>query len=264
MELTFATYNICACQDFTSYVKDKTLTTCIANTANVINCLNADVIGLNEVYEYFSEREESCKQAQKLAKLCNAKDFTFGLGAAYDWDGSVGVVGNAILSKHKIVKVEKFPVLSPRKWERDPNEPDQYENRIVIKATVDVDGNEINVLCTHFGLVPSEQRLMLATLQEILDGDDRPCVLMGDFNAAPHSAVLQPLYDRLQSAADVVGKTDEPTFSSFNPNCTLDYIFFSKHFRVKEFEVQDIVLSDHRPVKAVVEFNENKKTNGNI
>ncbi|MBR2376065.1 MAG: endonuclease/exonuclease/phosphatase family protein, partial [Clostridia bacterium] len=240
-------------QDFTTYVQDKQLTTSVANTAAVINGLQADVVGLNEVYEYFSEREESCKQAQKLAKLCNAKDFTFGLGAAYDWDGSVGVIGNAILSKYKILKVEKFPVLSPRKWERDPNEPDYYENRIVIKATIDV-GREINVICTHFGLVKSEQRLMMETLVKILDEDDRPCVLLGDFNAAPHSEILQPLYDRLQSAADVVGKTDEPTWASFDPQRTLDYIFVSKHFKVQEYEVLDILLSDHRPVRSVVDL----------
>lgn len=251
MELTFATYNICHCANFKDWDRKTSPLVSIEKTAEVLKDINADVVGLNEAYDDSIGREDFRKQTEKLAKLCGVNDCVFAKGKKFDWGD---VIGNSILSKYKIVKVETYPVPAPTEEERNPEEKNWYEDRVIVKATIDI-GREINVMSTHFGLNPLEKKRIVAKLTEILDSDDRPFVLMGDFNALPHREILQPIYDRLQSAADVMGKTNVFTWASFEPLHTLDYIFLSKEFKVVEYEVLDVIVSDHRPVytKAVIE-----------
>ena len=45
------------------------------------------------------------------------------------------------------------------------------------------------------------------------------------------------------------------TFASFDPQVTLDYVFISKEFKPVEFEVKDVIASDHLPVFARLELN---------
>ena len=67
---------------------------------------------------------------------------------------------------------------------------------------------------------------------------------MGDFNALPHCEALAPIYERLVSSADVMNNTNF-TFSSFNPDRTIDYIFVSEGIKVTSFEVKKDIISDH-------------------
>ena len=92
---------------------------------------------------------------------------------------------------------------------------------------------------------------MVRALTELIDGADIPVILMGDFNVQPHAPVLQPIYDRLRSCADVTGNTDY-TFSSFAPDRTIDYIFVSEGIAVEEFAARTEIVSDHRACTAVI------------
>jgi len=248
MVLTFATYNIAHCLNFKNATPTSPAKIDFESTASVIKNIDADVIGLNEVYDYPPSEVGSKNQTEVLANELNIGNFTFAKGTEFEWNA---IIGNAVLSKHKIIEVQSFPVPAPLKEELDPNDKGWYEDRVILKVTVDV-GTKINFISTHFGLNPIEQQRMVKKLTEILDSESLPCVLTGDFNALPRSEILKPIYDRLTSAADVTNKTFIPTWSSFNPVKTLDYLFFSSHFKVIEYDAVDVVSSDHRPVYAKV------------
>ncbi len=126
-----------------------------------------------------------------------------------------------------------------------------YEDRAILRVLTEIDGVEVTVLSTHYGLNPSEQKNMTAALIKILDETKTPVILMGDFNVEPHAEVLQPIYGRLQSAADETNNK-EFTFSSFNPDRVIDYIFVSKEFTVEKTEVVCVRTSDHRPFTALL------------
>ena len=246
MELILGSYNVCHCADYAEK-KDGVLPVNIEKIANIFS--KFDIAGANEVYKD-SQKEELTNQTEKLATLSGLKNSVFGLGKEFTWGDSIG---NAVLSKYPIIASETFFVPEPTDEEKRPDEKDWYEDRIIVKATIDV-GVKIDFITTHFGLNPLEQERMIAKLVEVVDSAKNPVVLCGDFNNTPHSDTLKPLYQRLTSSAAVMGKTNEFTLDSFNPYITLDYIFLSKEFKVLSYDVIKVVASDHFPIVARVEI----------
>jgi endonuclease/exonuclease/phosphatase family metal-dependent hydrolase len=246
--LVVGTYNIQHCLDNTVPI-DGPNAVRVDKVAALLIEIGYEIVGLNEVYEKGPD-DRYCDQAPKLAKLCGAKDYVFGLGKEFEWKD---IIGNAVLSKYPIVGQEIIPVPAPTEEERNPEEKSWYEDRVIVKTTIDV-GQKIDFISTHFGLNRLEQQRMIAALLKIIDNEDKPFVLCGDFNALPESDILSPLFERLQSAAKETGKQQDFTWASYDPQRTLDYIFLSKEFKVLEFEVVKTVLSDHLPLRAVVEL----------
>lgn len=244
MKLDIGTYNVCHLADFSMRTKEE-LPVNPEKIAKLIKDL--DVVGLNEVYEK-SDKEVLRNQIQVLSNLTGSKYYAFGLGKEFDWGDSIG---NAVLSKYPIVDVEKVAVLEP--INRRPNENDWYEDRIIVKATIDV-GVKIDYISTHFGLNLLEQENMVEALVKIIDNAKNPVILCGDFNLRPREKVLTPIYERLKSVAEVMGKQDEYTLDSFNPYTTVDHIFVSKQIKVLSYNVIKKVVSDHFPIIAEVEI----------
>lgn len=242
-QLTIATYNICHGLNFEGYPNHNKMVD-LETTARSASILKADILGLNEVYN--SGNAQLSKQAERLALLCNIPYHTFARAITLQYEEAADY-GNALLSKYPIMSVETFSIVP------DSREGDgYYEDRVVLKAVVDV-GIPIVVLVTHFGLNPSEQEKMLEILLPIIDKEEGPLILMGDFNLHPTSPYLRSIYERLQDAAEVLNKRNF-TFSTYEPKETIDYLFFSKHFKIQEFEVVDVRTSDHFPIKAIVEL----------
>ena len=249
-KIVFGTYNIQHCSDNTvPFDENGHLVVRVDKTAEMLNKLKLDIVGLNEVYEK-GPGEEYCNQTETLAKYFGTDQYVFGLGKEFEWKVTIG---NAVLSRYKILSSEIFNVPAPNEGERLPEEKEWFEDRVIVKTMIDV-GREICFISTHFGLNGSEQRRMVNKLVEILDEVKVPCVLCGDFNVEPDSEYLKPIYERMQSAADLCGKRYELTWSSFDPKLTIDYMFFSKEFKILNFEVVKEILSDHRPVWAEVEL----------
>ena len=251
MKIAVGTYNISHCNDFTAPIcADGKAVVNVEHTAKLFKQMKCDIMGLNEVYDYGSS-EDLRNQTEKLANLSGYSNFYFAKAKEFEWKD---IIGNAILSKYKITDVQTFSVPAPEESERDPNENKWYEDRIIVKATIDI-GKRINVISTHFGLNRSEQLRMVEALIHILDINDKPCILLGDFNAEPHSKILQPIYNRLRSVADTAMQTEAYTWASYAPQKTLDYIFASDEFIVKSFMVVKKIVSDHFPIKSVLEIN---------
>lgn len=245
--MKLATYNICHCGNYENWKEGNELPVNVARTAEVIAQINADVIGLNEVYNV-GDREDFCEQTEKLAKLAGYPYCVFAAGKEFEW----ATIGNAILSKYPIVHVKKIAVPAPTEEERNPNENAWYEDRVLLCVEIDVNGKNMLVISTHFGLNATEQRRIVDIACKEIDACDE-VVIMGDFNASSNSEVLSPLYARLKSAAKETGNM-EYTWASYAPQIQLDYIFVPKTAKIKEYTVYKICVSDHRPISAEIEL----------
>ncbi len=257
--LKLATYNIVHCLEFTNYKDGEDtgkLSVNIDSFANTIKTFDADIVGLNEVYNttVFERSQNLGCQAQKLASKARYPFSVFARGFYFENNGQD--IGNAILSRYPITSYNSYKVLAPTESERRPNENEWYEDRVIIKSEIDFNGELITVLVTHFGLNYLERERMTDKLIEIIDATKTPLILMGDFNSTPTNErkYIQPLFDRLTSATAVTGKELVPTYSTYNPKLPIDYIFVSKHFAVLECDIPQVKTSDHFPITATVKL----------
>ena len=102
----------------------------------------------------------------------------------------------------------------------------------------------------HFYATEKERLAQATTLLEFLDKQqDTPCVVAGDFNSQPGSAVLKLFADwRIADKGE-----DHLTFSSDRPRVEIDFIMHrpERAFEVEEMDViEEPVASDHRPLAA--------------
>jgi len=135
------------------------------------------------------------------------------------------------------------------------------EPRGAIWAAIDFDGVSLNVINTHLGLVPREQRLQAAALigHDWLS-DPRctgPTILTGDFNATSITRPYQTIVRRLADCQRQLGlKPSIKTFPSGFPAIRIDHAFVSPEIRVTRvtapFSPLARVASDHLPL--VIDF----------
>lgn len=247
MRLKFMTYNICHGKDFSKAVDEDVVNIVkLDQIANIINKYNPDVVGLNEVYDK-GELPEYENQAKKIAEMAGYKYYKFAEGFDYEWCN----IGNAILSKYPIVKCEEYHI--PTLPENEREEDTWYEPRVLLVCDLNVDGQIVRVIPTHFGLVDFELKSIVKKSSEIIDNTTTPMVLMGDFNVRPNDERLQPLYDRLKSVSKEVGD-NTLTFASYNTYTLIDYFFVSKTAKIISYGVHDERASDHRPLTCEIEF----------
>jgi endonuclease/exonuclease/phosphatase family metal-dependent hydrolase len=135
------------------------------------------------------------------------------------------------------------------------------EPRGALWVAIDFDGVELNVINTHLGLVPREQRLQAAALvgREWLGHPDcrDPVILVGDFNATSLTRPYRRVATRLADAQKTGAVTRTvPTFPSGFPVLRIDHAFVSPSVRVTDvrapFSPLARMASDHLPL--LVEF----------
>jgi len=119
----------------------------------------------------------------------------------------------------------------------------------------------VNILTTHLGLVPSEQRLQASVLvgKDWLDHTEcqGPTILAGDFNATSITRPYKILTGRLADCQRQIGlKPTIKTFPSGFPAIRIDHVFVSPHIRVTDvrtaFSPLARMASDHLPL--IVDF----------
>lgn len=156
--------------------------------------------------------------------------------------------GNALLTKHRIIESETVPIPDPGEDERE----DCFESRCVIRALLDVDGKEVTVLSTHFGLSAAERENAADTVLALAEKAKTPVILMGDLNTEPDDPIYGKLCGAFTDAAAALG-CEEDTFPSDKPEKRIDYIFLRGCVPVEIHTVKRIV-SDHFALTAEVEI----------
>lgn len=198
-----------------------------------IKTSGAQIIALQEV-ERFSARTRFQDQIRYIADK---------LSMQYAFGKSVNILngqyGNAILSKYPIDEYEVREL------------PSEGEKRTLLRAELNVSGNKIAFLNTHLGLKQSERAMQVEEILKIV-GKEKNFILAGDFNtrADKLSGITHVLID----SAGYENNSSKATFENEDLSERIDYIFASRGFEVKEYEVPTLNASDHYPVISVLKF----------
>lgn len=138
------------------------------------------------------------------------------------------------------------------------------EPRGAIWVQVNIAGVGLNVLTTHLGLVPKEQRLQAAALvgRDWLGHPDcaGPTILAGDFNATSITRPYQTLTRHHTDCQRALGlRPTVKTFPSGFPAIRIDHVFVSPQIRVTgvqaPFSPLSRMASDHLPLVMDFEIN---------
>lgn len=121
------------------------------------------------------------------------------------------------------------------------------EPRSMIEATIETDLGRLNVLCTHLGLGRGERRQQARKIQILAEADNRPTVIMGDFNELTGFGAAGRVLARTFRSA---GR--HATFPSRRPLFPLDRIWFEPSFTLVRADVYRDArrASDHLPLWA--------------
>ncbi|MBR6676705.1 MAG: endonuclease/exonuclease/phosphatase family protein [Clostridia bacterium] len=153
--------------------------------------------------------------------------------------------GNAFLTRYPVKSAEVIHIPDSD----DRSEDVHYEHRCAIKAVVDVNGKDVMFIVCHIGLAKAEAKNAVDTLCAILDSNDLPAVVMGDFNHTKESGALNALLKRLCDTDDSSKVPGIYTFPSYSPREKIDYILF-RGMRCLSCETLEEIVSDHYPIVA--------------
>ncbi|HXI11261.1 MAG TPA: endonuclease/exonuclease/phosphatase family protein [Thermoanaerobaculia bacterium] len=213
----------------------------LRRVADVIREIQPDVVGLQEVH-IGTWQSRFADQAAQLAQMT-------GLNIQYgkSFEALGGEFGNAVLTRGTIVNAGVLPL------------PSTGEPRTLLRTTIEIDGNRMNVFVTHLAAWGRLQRRsraeQMSCIQEHLQRSDLPFVLMGDFNAGPDTPEITgftagPLVRLLGSGT---GETHKVMRNH------IDLIFSDHGFEPNEVTIVHSGPSDHWPVKATLFWTEADK-----
>jgi endonuclease/exonuclease/phosphatase family metal-dependent hydrolase len=141
------------------------------------------------------------------------------------------------------------------------------EPRGALWVTVELEDCSVQVVNTHLGLVPHEQRAQADALmtREWLGHPDctDPAILVGDFNATAQHSTYRRIAARLEDAQAAVRRQGRRlrTFPSRMPMLRIDHVFVSRSVKVTAASAPRHALarlaSDHLPL--VVDFRIDKR-----
>ncbi|RZJ04221.1 MAG: EEP domain-containing protein [Brevundimonas sp.] len=162
--------------------------------------------------------------------------------------------GDAILTPHpeRLIKSGALPTIRGVPG---------LEPRGALWAKIEIEGAQLNVINTHLGLVPREQRLQAAALcgPDWLGHADcvGPTILTGDFNATSITRPYQAFVSRLADCQRTLKlKPSVKTFPSNFPAIRIDHCFTSPEVVVTAVRAplspMARAASDHLPL--VVDF----------
>lgn len=193
----------------------------------------AEIIALQEV-ERYSVRTKFQDQIGYIADK---------LSMQYVFGKSVNILngqfGNAILSKYPIEEYEVREL------------PSKGEKRTLLRARLDVYGNKISFYNTHLGLKQSERDKQIEEILKIA-GDGNNFILAGDFNEKVDK--LGAITQKYGDCASFENNDSKATFVNEGLSERIDYIFTSKGFEVKSYNVPISDASDHYPVVTTLKF----------
>jgi endonuclease/exonuclease/phosphatase family metal-dependent hydrolase len=177
-------------------------------------------------------------------------------------------IGNAILSKHPVVKAKNksFDGEDAIDW--------LMGEHTYLDALIDVNGKELRTICTHLDSDSAENRIIeVKKLIQEARYSDVPIIIGTDFNsvlskAKKRSKVLQREYQG-DNAMDIIvnsglfnvymekvdpADTRYHTSNSGEEYKTIDFIITTKDLEIEEYRVLHDIYSDHKAVFAKIKW----------
>lgn len=200
-----------------------------------------DIIALQEVVENEEKRD--------VISFLKARGYQHVYARSFTVKADGRMVGNAVFSRHPIVKSEVIAL-----------SPTEMHPRNAIRADIKIGSELLHVFNTHLlhaHQKPSEvQDLQVETLIKNLPANR--AIVMGDFNATPESPVIQ----KMRAALNDLDPSSASTWCLYPEGCRtcnqleldvrLDYIFASKDLEASGYAVEESKGSDHLPIFAVI------------
>lgn len=223
----------------------------VARVAAVIAQRQPDIVALQEL-DVCRPRTGVVDQAHAIAQR---------LGMHFHFNAAFTVeeerYGDALLTTapHRLIKAGPLPGLPHLRG---------LEPRGALWLELEIGGRRLQVLNTHLGLVPREQRAQALALAgaDWTGGrkrSDPPLILLGDFNATPHARAYRTFAARFTDARrQAPGPGLTPTFPSRLPMLAIDHVFLDGAVRAVRAETVSgplaRVASDHLPLVVDFEF----------
>lgn len=216
----------------------------VARIADVLARLEPDIVALQEL-DVGRARTNHVDQASEIAKrlemVCHFHPAMTVEAELY---------GDAILSAYPEQLIQTGPL---------PGHPrlTALEPRGALWLEVDIGGKTVQVINTHLGLVPREQRMQASFLAgPSWLGHPRckgPRILLGDFNATGTSVVYRTLTAKLEPARNLAPvRSPTTTFPSQLPVLRIDHVFVSPEIIVRDvfapYDPLTRLASDHLPL----------------
>ena len=194
-----------------------------------------DLVGLVEV-DHGSYRTGGKNQIEQLAASLghyHCHEIKYGQRSLWRHVPVIRQQGNAFLARDRI-RNEKFHFF------------DQGMKRLVIELELE----HLVVYLVHLALGARIRHHQLNTLRNLIRQTDRPCVVAGDFNMLWGESEI----DMFLAATGLQNANTRglPTYPSSKPNRHLDFVLHSKSIEIRDFQVPQVLFSDHLPV--VVDF----------
>ncbi|MCO0598461.1 endonuclease/exonuclease/phosphatase family protein [Peribacillus butanolivorans] len=215
--------------------------------ADIIKTTGADIIGLQEVDNHFSERSNFEDQAKWLANYLGMH-YTYGANLDYEplQEGERRrQYGTAVLSKYPILSTENH-LLTNIPYPVNPT-----EQRGLLDTVINVRGNHVHFYNTHLDNKRAEQRdLQIREILDIAKQKEGTSIFVGDFNATPESSEILKMSAQYKDVFAELGQNDDFTIPVDKPDRRIDYIFTSEDVQIKTGEVINTNASDHLPITA--------------
>jgi len=212
----------------------------LGRVASELRAWDADLVMLQEV-DRGRARTDEVHQARRLAAQLGYS-WVYGPTRRF----RLGSTGNAVLSRWPTVDVRIRSL--PR--------PPGYYRRGLVRATVDVGGQEIDVYSTHLDHASAAVRQAQSrAVAEAVRRSPRPVVLGGDLNAESGMRAVRVL-ERvgLVDGWLVVGRDDGLTVPAAAPRRRIDYVLADESFAPVRSRVLISLVSDHRAVRTTYDL----------
>ncbi|MEH7011736.1 endonuclease/exonuclease/phosphatase family protein [Neobacillus niacini] len=215
--------------------------------AVLIKTSGADIIGLQEVDNHFSERSNFQDQAKWVANYLGMH-CAYGVNLDYDplQEGEGRrQYGTAVISKYPILSAENH-LLTTIPYPENPT-----EQRGLLETVINVRGNHVHFYNTHLDDQRADQReLQIKEIHDIANQKEGTSIFVGDFNATPESAEILKMTAQYKDAFAEIGQNNNFTFPADKPDSRIDYIFTSEDVKICTGEVINTNVSDHLPITA--------------
>lgn len=212
----------------------------LGRVAAELRAWNADLVLLQEV-DRGRERTGGVDQAQRLARRLGF-DVVYGPTRRF----RPGSTGNAILSRWPVADLARTAL---------PHVRGAYR-RGLVRATVDIRGQEVDVFTTHLDHVsPGLRRAQARAAATAVRQSPRPVVLGGDLNAEPGMPATEALQrSGLVDGWSVVGRDGGLTVPAARPRRRIDYVLADASFVPVRSTVLISLVSDHRAVRTTYDL----------
>lgn len=220
----------------------------ITKTADAIRAESPDIVGLQEVDVHWAERSAFADQATELGAMLG---MNVRFARIYDLEP---IHSGEPRRQFGVALLTRFPVIEWANHEiarlstQDPN-PVPQPMPGFLEARINVRGTIVRVFNTHldYRADPKVRGMQVRDILRYMADSALPTILVGDLNAGPDAAELQPLRAKLRDAwSDAEGSG--LTYPADKPEKRIDMILVSSHFRPLAAHVPGTLASDHRPV----------------